>query len=237
MERKDIFFTAPRFILGLGIICVGILFLLGNMDIIDAGDYFHYWPVLLIFIGIAHIFQCERGSSRIWGIILIFVGSAMLLRRLHFIDFNLWSYWPLLLVAVGVMMIYRASARHRSFATDTFGKSGVNSDINSFVKAFAVMGGFRRSNNSQDFKGGDLTAIMGGLEIDLRDASIKGDAVIDIFTLMGGVEIRIPDDWLVIIDGFPIMGGYEDKTRPPKQGSKHLIVKGTVIMGGVEIKN
>ena len=99
------------------------------------------------------------------------------------------------------------------------------------------MGGYRRMNNSKDFKGGELTAIMGGLEIDLREASLKGDAVIDIFALMGGVEMRVPEDWLVIIEGFPFMGGFEDKTRPPKESTKHLIIKGTAMMGGIEIKN
>jgi hypothetical protein len=78
---------------------------------------------------------------------------------------------------------------------------------------------------------------MGGLEIDLRDASIKGEAIIDIFALMGGVEMRVPEDWLIIIDGFPFMGGFEDKTRPPKETTKRLTIKGTAVMGGVEIKN
>ena len=74
-------------------------------------------------------------------------------------------------------------------------------------------------------------------KIDLRDASTKGDATIEVFTTMGGVEMRVPEDWLVIIEGFPFMGGFEDKTRHPKDSAKRLIIKGTVIMGGVEIKN
>ena len=78
---------------------------------------------------------------------------------------------------------------------------------------------------------------MGGFELDLRDASIKGEAVIDIFTMMGGMSMRIPEDWLVIFDVNPFMGGYDDKTRPPKQSTKRLIIKGTTIMGGIEIKN
>jgi predicted membrane protein len=78
---------------------------------------------------------------------------------------------------------------------------------------------------------------MGGLEIDLHNASIKGEAVIDIFAMMGGVEMRVPEDWLVVIEGFPFMGGYENKTHAPKDTTKRLVIKGTAVMGGVEIKN
>lgn len=233
METRHNGFFAPRLVLGLGIIIVGCLFLLGNLDILDPHEYLRLWPVLLIVAGIAHLVQAEKGSKRIWGIVLIFIGSAMLLDRLYFFHFNLWSYWPLILVFVGIMMIIKSTM----FRKETSSSSGENSDANSFLKATAVMGGFRRKINSQNFKGGELTTIMGGLELDFRDASINGEAVIDIFAVMGGVEMRVPEDWLIIVEGFPFMGGYDDKTRPPKETTKRLIIKGTVVMGGVEIKN
>jgi len=233
MDTKYSSIIAPRLILGIGIILMGTLFLLGNMDLIDPQEYFHFWPAFLILIGIAYIIQCRHGSGLVWGIVLIFIGTAMLLHRLHFIYFSVWSYWPVLLIIFGIMMIMKASTRWRNTKVSTFGAT----DANSYIKAIAIMGGFRRSNSSQEFKGGELTAIMGGLEIDLRDASIKGEAVIDIFTMMGGVEMRVPDDWVVVIEGFPFMGGYEDKTRPPKVSAKRLVIKGVAFMGGVEIKN
>jgi predicted membrane protein len=233
METKQNSFFAPRLVLGLGIIIIGVLFLLGNMDIIDPNEYLQLWPAILIIVGIAYLIQCQQGSGRMWGIILTFVGTGMLLDRLHFIHFSVWSYWPLILVFIGIMMIVRSSAHQRKIHSSPI----ESSDANSYIKAIAIMGGYRRMNNSQDFKGGELTAIMGGLEIDLREASIKGEAVIDIFALMGGVEMRVPEDWLVIIEGFPFMGGFEDKTRPPKESTKRLVIKGTAMMGGLEIKN
>jgi predicted membrane protein len=233
METKQNSFFAPRIVLGLGIILMGILFLLGNMNIIDSHDYVRYWPVIIIIVGIAYIIQCHHGPGRIWGVILTFIGCAMLLDRLYFINFNLWNYWPLILVAAGIMMILRASSHRRHM---TFSEAETK-DANSYIKALAVMGGFKRMNNSQDFKGGELTAIMGGFELDLRDASIHGEAVIDIFTMMGGMSMQIPEDWLVIFDVTPFMGGYDDKTRPPKDSTKRLVIRGTTIMGGIEIKN
>jgi predicted membrane protein len=233
MESKHHSIYAPRIVLGLGIIVIGVLFLLGNLDIIDSHDYLRFWPAILIVIGVSYLIQSQDGSRRVWGVILTFIGAGMLLDRLYFIDFSIWSYWPLILVFVGGMMIWKSMMFSKSATTDNL-DSG---DNNSFIKAMAILGGFRRTSNAQDFKGGELTTIMGGLEIDLRDASMKGEAVIDIFTIMGGVEMRVPDDWLVIIEGFPFMGGFEDKTRPPKDSAKRLIIKGTVIMGGLEIKN
>lgn len=233
METRYSSIYAPRLVLGLGIILIGALFLLGNLDIIDPHDYLRLWPAILIVIGIAYLVQCQHGPGRVWGIILTFIGTAMLLDRLYFIHFSLWSYWPLILVFVGAMMILRGAPRHRSISSPVT----ESEDAHSYIKGIAILSGFKRKNNSQDFKGGELTAIMGGLEIDLRDASIKGEAVIDVFTMMGGAEIRVPEDWTIILEGFPFLGGFEDKTIPPKASTKRLIIKGTAVMGGVEIKN
>jgi hypothetical protein len=87
--------------------------------------------------------------------------------------------------------------------------------------------------------GGEITAIMGGCDLDLRQSSINGDAVLNVFVLCGGITIKVPVDWTVVFDGLPIMGGFDEKTVPPTgPGSgKRLIVRGYVIMGGMEVRN
>jgi hypothetical protein len=102
----------------------------------------------------------------------------------------------------------------------------------------AVLGGVNRGNNSRTFRGGDLTAVMGGCQIDLRNASIEGEAVIDVFAMWCGVEIRVPENWSVSGRVTTILGGYEDKSRPPRDAAtQRLVLRGMVIMGGIEIKN
>ena len=103
----------------------------------------------------------------------------------------------------------------------------------------AFMSGIRRTVTSQDFQGGELTAIMGGCEIDLRQASIKsGEAVLDVFAFWGGIDLKVPLDWSVDLAGTPLLGGFDDKTRPPQGGStKRLVIKGYAIMGGIQIAN
>ena len=81
----------------------------------------------------------------------------------------------------------------------------------------AVMSGVVRRSNTQTFRGADLTAIMGGCEIDLRQASIAPgtEAIIDVFAFWGGIDIKVPEDWVVITRAVPLMGGIEDKTHSP----------------------
>jgi predicted membrane protein len=107
------------------------------------------------------------------------------------------------------------------------------------VSGFALLGGVNRRCVSQDFRGGSLTAIMGGCELDLRHASISsGQAVIDTFAFWGGIEIKVPQEWTVVVQGTPILGAFDDKTvRVGGDGSKVLVIKGVALMGGVDVKN
>ena len=235
--RQSSFRISPQLFIGLIIVFVGVIFTLDNLEIVDAREYLRYWPALLLLIGLAKVFFHRSSGELFWGSILSVVGGVMLLNRLHVFSVDLWDYWPLILVIIGGTMIWNTSRRLSTSGAVLSGNSSTDSD--SFLKLFAFMGGFERTNNSQDFRGGELTAIMGGIEIDLRQADMKGgEARLDVFAFWGGVSLKIPEDWSVSIEGIPIMGGIEDKTHPPKGGpAKRLIVTGHVIMGGTEISN
>jgi len=115
---------------------------------------------------------------------------------------------------------------------------GRSTDNSGRMSALAILGAVVRGNNSQAFRGGNLVAIMGGCEIDLRNAAIDGEAVIDVFAMWGGIELRVPADWTVSSQVVPLMGGVEDKTRPPRGAAVHrLTLRGVAFMGGIEIKN
>jgi hypothetical protein len=105
---------------------------------------------------------------------------------------------------------------------------------------FAMMSGVRRQVTG-GFAGGEATAIMGGVELDLRYSAMDGDEVIiDTFALWGGIEIWVPAHWEIVSQGLPLMGAFEDKTHIVTHAGApqpRLIVRGVAIMGGVEIKN
>ena len=128
-----------------------------------------------------------------------------------------------------------------SSSTSAFTDSGARQSSghdNSTMTVVAVMAGVTRGNNSRAFRRADLFAFMGGCEIDLRKAAINGEAVVDLFCMWGGIEIRVPEDWTVVSQIVPLMGGVDDKTRPPQAATAHrLTLRGMALMGGVEIKN
>lgn len=112
-----------------------------------------------------------------------------------------------------------------------------------------VFWGGRRRIISKNFMGGEIVAIFGGFEIDLRQADFQGDQIaIEVVTIFGGGEIRVPTSWEVVVDSVGIFGGTGDRTNhpaPPSQtasGSatppvKRLNIKGVSIFGGLTLKN
>ena len=107
------------------------------------------------------------------------------------------------------------------------------------LRTSAILGGRKHNNAFEEFVGGDVTAFMGGVELDLTESTMSGDeTVLEVFVVMGGIDLRVPDDWVVVNDVGILMGGMEDKTRPPDIATaKRLVVRGSVFMGGMEIRN
>jgi len=224
--------VTPQLFVGLMVTALGVLFMLDNLGIARWDDYvLRYWPAALIAIGLLKLWQSRDGmGGSFGGLLFTFAGTWLLLEHTALVRISFLDLWPLLLVFFGVYLVWQGvSASPRRGGTQ---------ETNATVTATAILGGVNRGNNSPAFKGGDLTAIMGGCEIDLRQASIDGDAIIDVFALWGGIEIRVPEDWTVVSRVVPIMAGFEDKTRPSQTAvGKRLVVRGFVMMAGVEVKN
>jgi len=219
-------------VFGLFIVVLGILFTLDNLDVISARDYLRYWPAGLVAVGLLKLYHARSiGQGWVSGLIFIGIGTWMLLNGILYFTVNVRDVLPLLLVALGGYMVWRGFGGQR--------RQPANDGQSSF-SALAIMGGVSRRSSSQAFVGADLTAVMGGCEIDLRQASIApgSDAVVDVFAFWGGIDIKVPQDWTVITRAMPLMGGVEDKTRAPQGAStKRLVLRGIVVMGGVTIKN
>ncbi len=238
MENNRSLIFSPQFILGIIIIAVGIVFMLDNLDIIYAGDFLRYWPALLIVYGVTKVSQSSKNSGQIFGWILILVGSMKLLDTLNFINFRIWDWWPIVFIVIGLNFLRGSWNRSRGIGGTQSTDDSLN-DSDSYIKNIAMMSGVKRKITSKDFRGGELTAFMGGCEIDLRDAEMKGEeAVLDVVAVWGGIEIRVPMGWSISVKATPIMGGVEDGTYPSKDGTpKRLVITGNIVMGGVEIKN
>lgn len=222
--------VTPQLLLGVIISAVGVILTLDKLGILYSDEILRYWPAGLVAIGALKLWQSRDGRGGAFaGLIFVIAGTWLLLDAIGITRVNVWDAWPLVLVFVGAAMVWQGFRRRSPDA---------GTDSNDVLSGFAVLGGFARGNNSTAFKGGELTAVMGGLEIDLRQAKITEDAVLDVFAMWGGIDIRVPDDWTVIVRVTPILGGVEDKTRPPMGTTpQRLIIRGVVLMGGVEVKN
>jgi predicted membrane protein len=247
-----------RIVWGGILIVLGLIYALDAFDVLNAGDIFRYWPLILIGIGATKISQARFSSQRTVGFILVAIGGVFLLRSFHLVWFRGRDLWPAMFLLVGGFLVWQALTRRQAHAGGVGEPSAGErvlegareglaasrdgkKELGSVLNEFAFMGGGDRVVRAQDFRGGEITAIMGGFGIDLRGAAIAGDsATINIFTIWGGVDLKVPEDWNIVMSGAPILGVFTNSAKTFRQGdaaAKTLFVKGAAIMGGVEVKN
>ncbi|HET9368755.1 MAG TPA: DUF5668 domain-containing protein [Vicinamibacterales bacterium] len=238
-RRPSMLRITPQVIIGLLLIGAGLAITADNLGWIEADRLWRFWPVLFIVIGALKVVQTDNRSGQVFGVVLMFFGAAN-----AFQGFD--ALWPLILVAIGALVVLRAlqgpQTSRKIPGVDPIPMSPASpvsaaATGDQVISDFAFWSGVKRRITSASFKGGDLTAIMGGIEIDLRGAgTANGEAVIDVFALWGGIEITVPPDWEVSNRITPILGGAEDKSSG-SQGARHrLVLRGFVVMGGVEVK-
>lgn len=225
-----------KLVFGVILAILGILATLDNFGLMEIRHVERLWPVILIALGAAQLAQNWR-TRPFGGSVLVVIGVLLLLRNYHVITISLGKLIPLVLVVIGLRVAFGALGG-RSHAWDKAGEPGALSD---WVRGFVAFGGLERRIASAQFQGGDIGAFCGGWELDLSKAKLGAsrEARLDVFAWWGGGEIRIPEDWNVVVRIVPLLAGYSDKTRHPVPGTEAgtLLVTGTVIMGGVEIKN
>ena len=224
--------TTPRLWIGIAVIVFGLLAALDNL--IPDHNLWRLWPSILIVMGIVRISQ-RRQEKGLSGFALILGGIFLLM--VTFGHGNLVEVaWPFFLVALGVFMVTKALRKNRGVPLELAAQD-------SFISATAIFGGSKRRVANQDFKGGELTAIFGGFELDLRQATLEGNQVrVDVFVLFGGGELKVPQHWAVTMKGSAVMGGFEDKTlqMPAAEGDVprvHLVVTGLVLFGSLTVMN
>lgn len=212
--------------MGLAIVAVGVGFLLGNLDVLNFNELAsRWWPLVVILAGI--LIFINDTKSYLWALLVTGLGVLWQLQRLEITDVNPWQlFWPAVIIIVGLSVILNRSATKRKV------NKAERDDVT------AILGGSEQRNTSEDFKGSKMTAVMGGVKLDLHKAVIKKEATVEVFAFWGGVELIVPRDVTVKNQTSAILGGVEDKTE--REGGKDapvLYVVGDVIMGGVEIKN
>jgi predicted membrane protein len=255
--------VTPKFIIGVCLVLMGVVLTLDRLGVLQAHHVLRFWPAALILVGLVMLQRGERHSA-LRALVLIVVGGWLLLNTLDLVSLDIWEFlWPLLLVFFGARIMMRNQGSRYGAPQDLpgagpaagaaptgqdpsgQGPSGFNSAAASsgepvYASLFSLLSSSKRRWGKSIFRGAETTAFMGGCELDLRDALMSSGelAVVDVFVIMGGVNIFVPPNWTVSQEVVPLLGGVHDKTRSvPSNPAQHLLVRGTVVMGGVEISN
>jgi len=218
---------SPAILSGGVLIVIGVLLLLDQLYILPT-HWFSFWALVLFVIGILKILQSDRVSGWAWGLSLIAAAVLFQLDYMGYAHVRVDRLWPLFVIAAGILIIVHQFERR---GEETLTPSG---DLN----LFSVMGGGEYRIQAKNFRGGYVTAVMGGFDIDLRDADMEGkEAKIELNAFLGGGVVKVPETWAVVMQGSSVMGGYSMKIRERSEFTKTLIVGGVAVLGGVEIRN
>jgi hypothetical protein len=226
--------TSPglgRLFLGLAILTLGVVLLLGSAGVLDSGQAIdRWWPVAILAAGLMTL--AERPPAVLRGLLLAIAGGVLLLFTTDTIDESAWDYlWPAALIGVGAVLLLRWRGRALP------GGAGVDDDV---VRATAVFGGPHLVSTSPRFRGGWLTAVFGGITLDLRQAQLDpGGASINATAAFGGIEILVPRGWRITMRSTPVLGGTEDKTDRAAiaDDAPTLRIDAITILGGLEVKH
>ena len=239
MQRQDDWrghHSIPGILPALIVIGIGVLFLLNNLNIFYMHDIWRFWPVILIAAGLAKMVDSPYSNGKATGGILVGIGALFLANTLGFLNLSWADFWPLVLIGAGLLMLWTRLAPPMMGTPEI--PTGAHEGT---LNEYAIFGGVDRKMTTDDFRGGHVSAMFGGVEVDLRRAGMRADsAVIDVSAMFGGVEFKVPQNWAVVPSVAAIFGGFSNKTVQPSvdaPGVKRLFIKGSAVFGGVEVKN
>lgn len=219
--------------IGIILILLGVGFILQRANIWEFSELFSTWWPLIIIIGGLFQFGDRSRSSNLTGTLFVIVGGFLLANRLY--DVNLIGYlWPTILVIIGLFVVFaRPRKEHGQW---THSKNSADS-----IDSLAIFSGTEQVAYSEQFTGGNVLAIFGGADIDLRDAKLAEEGgALELVAIFGGINVRVPEDMRLEVTGLPIFGGLENKTRKQQnmdENTPTLKIHFVAAFGGVEIRD
>lgn len=216
--------TRNRTSLGLVLIIVGLVLALDSAGVLRTEGLGRWWPLLLIGVGVVKVRQPREDGQRAAGVAFLMLGGLFLFTSILAVR----SAWPMLMVGFGAFLLWQ-------------GVEGATVETNKvsdspYLSEMALIGVVKRGHRPLDFRGGSVTAVIGGVELDLRKANLTSTAYLDVVAFWGGIEIKVPEQWTVDARVVALMGAFENKVDSPSApGAPHLVVRGHAIMGAVVI--
>lgn len=211
---------------GIVLIVLGVIFGLNALEITDINVFFPGWWTL--FIIIPSIIGLIKDSEKTWSLICLLIGVVLLLGMNDLVSFELIGklILPIVLVIIGFSLLFKDNLTKQIKEKLEKASRGKDSYDATFGGIKEVVVG--------DFKGCELNAVFGGLEIDLTNAEIKKDCVIKASAIFGGITIKVPKDVKVKVLSTSIFGATDNNHITGNEPT--LFVEALNLFGGTEIK-
>lgn len=246
IRQKD----QKKLIFGFIVIFAGLALLAINFDILPYSlrHIIFSWQMLLIAIGVISMSGGERSTP---GIILIMIGSFFIIPEIFNLHISFARiFWPVLLIAIGIFILVKRGGIHdERWHKHHFNRERRSHGIyestspldDGFINETNIFSGSKHRISQQVFRGGKISTLFGGSEIDLSQAKLgEGRNELIVECMFGGITLIVPGEWRVVMNVSSIMGGFSDKRlvfRQDPNSPDFLVVKGTAIFGGGEIKS
>ena len=221
---------------GIAIIALGLIFGGNALGLFNLDIFFDGWWTL--FIIIPSVVSLITDQDKIMSLGFIAVGVILLLAAQNVFSYDVaWKViLAVFLVVVGLSIIVRSLFHNKNDQEVAKKIEEAKKDGKSMDSQMAVFSGTDRVYKDEVFSGANLTAIFGGINLDLKDAKFTSDTIIKAFTLFGGIDIRVPDDIIVKLKSGFVFGGFSDDRKNPSEKGKHTIyIDAAGAFGGVTI--
>jgi predicted membrane protein len=221
----------------------GILIILGGIFLFDTMNILHFriahvifsWSFIMFVIGLFVLINTEK---KFLGGILTGIGALFLIPRIFpEVDYDGGIIIPVFLIILGIYIILKKRKAEQAsiFNSDS---SKINKDR---IDDVSIFGGGTKIISSNNFQGGNITAIFGGSEINFMNCQLaEGEHILDVLCIFGGTTIIVPKEWNVVINVTSVLGGFSNKAiRNPSiviDQSRTLHIKGLAMFGGGEVK-
>ena len=251
-----------NYTLGVILIVVGAIILIKKLGFVLPFWLFS-WPMIFIAVGLVILINSQFKNG--FGYFMLIFGSFFMLKKYVDLPTGFEGY----VIAFGLIGAGFYFLINQKKGTDKFFGTG-NQDFSSFnsavqdaeevgedgnpkphtsddfgfepevISSQAFLSGDQKRILSKNFKGGKISAILGGSEIDLSQADMIEPAMLNIVVALGGVKLVVPPHWQVQVNVSNVLAGVEDKRMFPNVSpdpKKILKIYGSVILGGLEIKS
>lgn len=212
---------------GIVVVVLGLLLLLGTLGVTGIGTVIRWVPSLFIAYGVWRLVS-NKFVRPLGPVIIIVIASFI---QLAVLGISIGSLWPLILIIIGLAIIFGQRGFRKS--------DGQVSEDSDSVNVVGVLGSTKRLSAAQAFKGGQVTSVLGEVEIDLRGATMAdGPVTLEVTSILGEVKLKVPSQWSVNVENATLLGDTDDDrdhANTSERDSPTLNVTGLVLLGSLKI--